>query len=202
MAKKREPVLTWAVLAAVAALLLLVPAAYMMWSPGGGLPERQRAISGAFALVDHRGQPATHQSYAGKPFVVVFGFTHCPDICPDTLVRMADWIDGLGSDAEKATFAFVSLDPARDTPQRMAEYVTAFSDRIVGLTGDEAQVEAATKGFRVYRRKVPGEGGDYTFDHSTLTYLMDSNGRFKTAIGYNETQDAAIAKLRQLIDED
>ena len=199
MARKREPILMLTAAAAVVAGFLLGPAAYRYVTAGGPLIEKQAAVGGAFSLVDHTGRIVSNTDFEGKPLALVFGFTHCPEVCPATLLHMAGWIDALGADAEKMHFAFISVDPERDTPERMAEYMAAFDPRIVALTGSPEQVKTSTRAYRVYVRKVDTGGGDYTVDHTAVTYVMDRHGRFVTMIGYSEDRDKAVAKLRQAI---
>ena len=199
MSGKREPVLMLTVLAAVVAAFVFGPAAYRSITADGPLVEKQAVVGGPFTLVDPLGRPVKNTDFEGKPLVLVFGFTHCPEICPATLLNMAGWMEALGADADKMHFAFVSVDPERDTPERMGEYMEAFDPRITGLTGSPEQVETSARAYRVYVRKVETGDGDYTVDHSTLTYVMDAKGRFVTMIGYSEERDKAVAKLKQAI---
>ncbi len=169
---------------------------------GGG--EGVAAIGGPFELVDHRGETVTHEDFLGQPAVYFFGFTHCPDICPTTLFEITSWIQELGEEVDDLRFAFVTVDPERDGPEVVAQYLQAFDERIVGLTGTPEQVSAMAENWRVYVRKVPledGDGGDYTVDHTASVYLMDSDGRFFGTIAFGEADDNALAKLRRLAQE-
>ncbi len=157
------------------------------------------AIGGPFALVDGDGNTVTDADFRGRPFVVFFGFTHCPDICPTTLWEMTTWIERLGDDADAAHFAFVTVDPERDTPEVMRAYVDSFTDRIVPLTGSPAQVEAMLRTYRVFARKVSLDDGDYTVDHSTMVYLMDRDGAYVSHITHGEDPERAVARLRDLV---
>ena len=199
MPAKREPIIMMIVLVVTLAAIVFGPVAYRTITADGPLVEKQAAVGGPFTLVDPRGRPVNSSSFDGKPFVIAFGFTHCPEICPATLVHMGGWIEALGPDADKMRFAFVSVDPERDTPERMAEYMEAFDPRIIGLTGTPEQVADSARAYRVYVRKVDTGDGDYTVDHSTLTYVMDAKGRFLSMIAYSEERDKAIAKLKQAI---
>ena len=133
------------------------------------------------------------------PSAVFFGFTHCPDVCPTTLMETAGWIEALGADAAKMRFVFVTVDPERDTPEVMNDYIAAFSDKIIGVTGDPEKVHAMVKDYKIVSRKVPLEGGDYTMDHTASVLLLDANGSFVGTIARDEAPDAAIGKLRRLV---
>lgn len=150
-------------------------------------------------LIDQKGQPFTAADLKGKPTAVFFGFTYCPEICPTTLVDIGRWLEGLGKDADKLNVVFVTVDPERDTQEQMALYLSSFDPRIRGVTGAPEAIAKMAKGFRVYYRKVPTEGGDYTMDHSSAVYLMDAKGQFVEPIGYQESLDRVLPKLRSLI---
>jgi protein SCO1/2 len=162
--------------------------------------EGEALVGGPFELVNGEGETVTHEDFAGRPFVIFFGFTHCPDVCPTSLFEMAGWIEELGPAAERLRFAFVSVDPERDTPEVMRRYVGAFSERIQPLTGTPAQVDRVLDAYRVYARKVALEDGGYTMDHSAFVYLMDARGRYEAHIAYGESEERALAKLRALAD--
>ena len=114
----------------------------------------------------------------GHPFLVFFGFTHCPDICPTTLFDISQMMQALGPDADRTGALFITVDPERDTPAVLKDYLSNFDPHLRGLTGDQAAVNAAIKAYRVYAKKVPLENGDYTMDHTAIVYLMDKDGRF------------------------
>lgn len=157
------------------------------------------AIGGPFRLVSQTGAPFSDADLAGKPFAVFFGFTHCPEVCPTTLWETSEALKALGSDADRLRVLFVSVDPARDTPEALRQYLTAFDPRIVGLTGTESEIEAVAEAYRVYRRKVPTEDGGYTMDHTATVYLMGADGRFRGTIAYEEAAGTRLAKLRRLV---
>jgi len=159
------------------------------------------AIGGPFTLVNGDGITVTDKDFAGKPIALFFGFTFCPDVCPTTLAEMQGWIQNLGDDADKLNYAFVTVDPERDTPEVMKDYVGAFDPRITPLTGSREQVDAVVKSYRVYARKVPLDDGDYTMDHSAAVFLMDAENRFVGTIAYGEAEDTALGKLQRLIDQ-
>jgi protein SCO1 len=167
----------------------------------GGSMAPGAPLGGAFSLVDNKGGPVTEALFRDKPSAVFFGFTHCPDVCPTTLMEAGEWIDALGPEADKLRVVFVTVDPERDTPAAMDDYLSAFSQKIVGVTGEPEKVHAMVKDHKIVSRKVPLEGGDYTMDHTASILLLDGSGDFAGTIAYGESADAAIAKLKRLADE-
>ncbi|HEX4182338.1 MAG TPA: SCO family protein, partial [Caulobacteraceae bacterium] len=135
----------------------------------------------------------------GKPTVLFFGFTYCPDVCPTTLADMSAWLKALGPDGDRLNVAYVTIDPERDTPERLKSYLTAFDPRIRGLTGTPQAVAQAAHDYNVYYQKVPLQGGDYTMDHSTLIYLMDAHGHMAELVQYGEPKDQVVASLKRLL---
>lgn len=154
---------------------------------------------GPFTLVSSTGKPFTLADLGGKPYAIYFGFTRCPDVCPTSLAKMARLRARMGRDGEKFAILFVSVDPGHDKPKDVGQYVTLFGTPIIGLTGSDAQLAAIEKAYGVYVAKVPQPGGDYTIDHTAAIYLMDAKGGFQNMIGYDEGDDAALAKLKQLV---
>ena len=154
-----------------------------------------------FTLVDQDGEPITEAAFRGHPSAVFFGFTHCPEVCPTTLFEMDAWLKQLGDEGRDIRAYFVSVDPERDTPEVMKNYVTNVSGRIVGITGEPAKVEAMAKSFGIYWKKVPLDGGDYTMDHTASVLLLKRSGDFFGTIAYEENPDTAVAKLRRLASE-
>jgi protein SCO1/2 len=157
------------------------------------------AVGGPFQLIDQDGRPFTDQSLKGKPFLVFFGFTHCPDVCPTALFEVSEIMRGLGPDAARTAALFVSVDPERDTPQVLKDYLSSFDSHVRGLTGDPAAIAAAAKAYRVYYKKVPLEGDDYTMDHTAVVYLMDKQGRFVAPFNIKRTSAEAVAELRKYL---
>jgi protein SCO1/2 len=155
------------------------------------------AIGGPFRLVDQDGKPVDESLLKGKWSAVFFGYTFCPDVCPTNLQALAAAEAKLGPLAKNLQVVFVSIDPARDTPQQMKAYLSSkdFPPGTIGLTGTPAQVDRAAKVYRIYYQKV-GSGSDYTMDHSDITYLMDPRGEFSAAIPYGETPDQIAAQVR------
>jgi len=160
---------------------------------------RASAIGGPFSLVDQDGHTVTDQDLRGHPFLVFFGFTRCPDICPTTLFEVSEVLGKLGPDAERVGALFVTIDPERDTPAQMKDYLSSFNPRLVGLTGDPTAVYAMAKAYRVYVKKVPLDHGDYTMDHTALVYLMDKDGRFVAPFNLKRSPEDAAADLRRYL---
>lgn len=151
-----------------------------------------------FTLTDQRGEPITEQAFRGQPAAVFFGFTHCPEVCPTTLFELAGYLNALGDEGKEIRAYFVSVDPERDTPEIMNTYISNFSDRITGITGEPEKVFAMAKSFGIYWKKVPTDDGDYTLDHTASVLLLNSQGDFFGTIAYGESPDAARAKLKRL----
>jgi protein SCO1 len=177
-------------------LAALAVAAYLTLAPQRA--GSAGAVGGPFTLVDQDGRTVTNRDVEGRPHLVFFGFTHCPDVCPTTLGEMTGLIEALGPAADRIHWLFVSVDAGRDTPETMAAYLEAFDGRILGLSGTEAQVEQAARSFRVYYRRVALEGGGYTMDHSASIFLLDGSGRFAGTVDYKESEAVALEKLRML----
>ena len=156
-------------------------------------------IGGPFHLVDQDGKPFSDQDMKGRPFLVFFGFTRCPDICPTTLFEISQVLRKLGPDADRTGALFITVDPERDTPAVLKDYLSNFDPHLRGLTGDRPAIDAAIKAYRVYAKKVPLEGGDYTMDHTAVVYLMDKDGYFVAPFNTKRTADAEAAELRRYL---
>lgn len=137
-------------------------------------------IGGPFTLTDQNDVKRRAQDYRGKYMLVFFGFTYCPDVCPTTLGVVKTALDKLGTRADRIVPILITVDPERDTPEVMREYLKSFGDEFVGLTGSVADVTAAAKAYRVYFQKRPQPDGPYTMDHSSIIYLMGPDGRYVT----------------------
>lgn len=159
------------------------------------------SIGGPFTLVDQNGQEVTDEKFRGRLMLVYFGYTFCPDICPLGLTTIAEAIDQLpAEDRDQVVPLFITVDPERDTVAVMKDYVGAFSDRLVGLTGSAAQVDAAVRAYRVYARKGESDAdGTYLVDHSTFTYLMDRDGRYLAHFGHSATPEEMAKRLETAI---
>jgi protein SCO1/2 len=156
------------------------------------------AVGGPFRLVDQNGKTVTDEDLKGRPYLVFFGFTHCPDICPTTLFEVSEVLRQLGPDAGGARALFVTVDPERDTPEKLKDYLSSFDPRLIGLTGSPDAIERVLKAYRVYYKKVPTEGG-YTMDHTALVYLMDKQGRFVAPFNLKQGSAEAAATLRRYL---
>lgn len=170
---------------------------------GDSQSEGAALIGGPFSLVDVNSKRVTDRDFRGKLMLVFFGYTHCPDVCPTTLQTMSDVMEKLGGDAGKLAPVFISLDPKRDTPQVLADYMKNFSPRIIALTGNEKDIASAAKAYRVYYRKAGGGGEeDYAVDHSAFAYLMDAEGKYVTHFAFNMPLDSMLAVIRKKIAAD
>jgi len=155
-------------------------------------------IGGPFRLTDQNGRTVTEQDFKGAPFLVFFGFTHCPDVCPTTLFEVSEILRTLGPDAARVKVAFITVDPERDTPPALKDYLSSFDPHMDGLTGDPAAIAAVAKAYRVYYKKVPLDEG-YTMDHTAIVYLMDKDGNFVSPFNLKRTTEAAVADLRRYL---
>ncbi|MFG1422427.1 SCO family protein [Roseixanthobacter liquoris] len=156
-------------------------------------------IGGPFQLVDQTGAAVTQDALKGKPSLIFFGFTHCPDVCPTALFEMSEVFAALGPDGDKLQAYFITVDPERDSPEVMKSYLSSFSPQLKGLTGTPEQVDAVKRGYRVYSKKVPLEGGDYTMDHTAVVYLMDKTGAFVAPFNLKRSPAEAAADLRRFL---
>jgi cytochrome oxidase Cu insertion factor (SCO1/SenC/PrrC family) len=159
------------------------------------------AIGGSFTLTDHNGRQVTEADFKGKPTLIYFGFTYCPDVCPTSLLLMQTAIEQLGKDTDKqVNMLLVTVDPERDTPAVLKDYVGNFGSTMVGLTGTPQQITAAAKAYRVYYRKVEGkDGAPYLMDHSSIFYLLDRQGRFVRHFTHQSKAEDIAAAVKQLL---
>jgi len=156
-------------------------------------------IGGDFALVDQTGAPFTQAGLLGHPTLLFFGYTFCPDVCPTTLLEAEGWMKELGADADRLKVVFVTVDPERDTPAKLKDYLASFDPRFVGLSGPREEIDRILKAYRVYARKVDGQGGDYTMDHTAAVYMLDPQARFVGIINFQEETAKAMTKIRRLL---
>jgi protein SCO1/2 len=164
----------------------------------GGLQMPQgMTLGGSFSLTDQTGRAVTDRDYAGGFSLIYFGFTFCPDVCPTELGTMAAALDLLGDDAARVTPIFITIDPERDRPPQMADYVARFHPRLVGLTGTPEQVAQAARAFRVYYAKVtPPNATDYLMDHSSFIYLTGPDGRVRSLFRPQTSPEDIAAAIR------
>jgi protein SCO1/2 len=196
-----------AILLGVLGFALAAALAVALYLSDTGLRETARsatapAVGGPFALVDHSGRAVTQADYRGKLMVVYFGYSFCPDVCPTGLYKIARALDALGADAGEVQALFITVDPERDTVATLADYVGNFHPDLIGLTGSLDQVKAAAKAYRVYFAKAEPEDGaelgdDYLVDHSTLTFVMGRDGRFRRFVSHRASAEDLAAAIRE-----
>ncbi|UQR62932.1 SCO family protein [Bradyrhizobium sp. C-145] len=195
-----SPIARPLVIATAFAASLIVGLLVMFWAMGGVSKVAQpAAIGGPFQLTDQNGKAVTDKSLKGKPTLIFFGYTHCPDVCPTSLFEISEVLRAMGKDADKVNAIFISVDPERDTPAAMKDYLTSFDPHLEGLSGDPAEVAKVITSYRVYAKKVPTKDGDYTMDHTALVYLMDRDGRFVSAFNLKRTPEEAAAELKRYL---
>jgi protein SCO1 len=194
----------WALVGIVAlstTLLTLVGSGDEPLREGVVEPGRPMAEGADWRLLDETGSAFTPDHLRAKPTLVVFGFTHCPDVCPTSLSYVAGTLQALGPQAEAVRPVFVTVDPERDTAAVMAEYTDLFDPRILGVTGAPDQVTAALKSLGVYSRKVPQDDGGYTMDHTATMLLLDDQGRPRSTLDIHEKPEVAAGKVRLLLEK-
>lgn len=181
--------------AALVGVIFMVDALYGGRGGSGGIVK----IGGPFTLVDHHGKVRGDGDFRDEHLLIYFGYTYCPDVCPTALSDMALAMDALGDDAAKVRPMFITVDPSRDTPERLKPYVANFHPRLVGLTGDEAAVAAAAKAYRVYYAKSNTEAapGEYLMDHTSIIYLMGPDGRYLTHFTHGVTAETMAKRIRE-----
>jgi protein SCO1 len=192
----RSRALAIRIVATLIAVALVGFAAFVLTSPSGR--PRGALIGGSFALEDGAGKTVSDQTLRGKPFLVYFGYTHCPDVCPTELARISDILGKMGDKAIPTLF--ITVDPERDPPKVMQDYVSSFNPAVIGLSGSLPAVEATEKTFRVYARKGQKQAdGDYSMDHSSIVYLMDKNGAFVEAFNVERSPEEAAKDLEKYL---
>jgi protein SCO1/2 len=179
---------------------LVVGLVLMLWVMGGlRHATAPAAIGGPFQLIDQAGQTVTEKSMEGRPSLVFFGFTHCPDVCPTTLFEMSEVLKAMGKDGDRVNAYYISVDPERDTQAAMKEYLSSFDSRLKGLTGSSEAIAKVLSEYRVYAKKVPLKDGDYTMDHTALIYLMDRDGKFVAPFNINRKPEDAATDLKRYL---
>ena len=182
----------------MATAIVVLPGGLQRLMPGTAITSVGRAtVGGPFSLTDHHGTRVTDQDFRGRLMLVYFGFTFCPDVCPTGLQVIAAALEKLGARAEEVVPIFITLDPERDTPQALAQYVANFHPRLVGLTGSAAEIESVARLYRVYFRKVKDEASSapYTIDHTSIIYLMGRDGQFLTHFTHTTPPDTIAAGI-------
>ncbi len=190
---------SWLICSLALAAVLVVIGPRRLLSP----PEGSEAalIGGDFTLQNGEGKSVHARDFRGRYMLVYFGFTHCPDICPTTLLVMKNALEKLGSKREKISPIFISLDPERDTTEVMKQYVSNFDSALVGLTGTPQQIKQAAEAYRVYYSKVTQEdsSSSYLIDHSGFIYLMDTKGRYLAHFSHTIPETELASKIGQMI---
>ena len=189
----------------IAMALAIVAVVWLLAEQGpGGLSGAQKQTTGAlvggpFELVDHTGRAVTDEDFRGRFLLVYFGFTTCPDVCPTALQEMTQALDLLGGQGNEIQPLLVTIDPERDTPAVLADYVAQIHPRLIGLTGSAAQIKAVADGYKVFYAKAESDDGDYLMDHTSILYLLDREGRYAAHFGHDiPPDDLAKAIQRQL----
>jgi cytochrome oxidase Cu insertion factor (SCO1/SenC/PrrC family) len=204
MTPRLVAIATASLLTGVIAGLALFPSAGQRLFGGGadgagGKVMGQALVGGPFSLTDQNGRRVSDKDFLGRPMLVFFGFTFCPDICPSGLQVIAAALDQLGPKGEAIVPVFVTIDPERDTPEQLKSYLASFHPRLVGLSGTVAEITDVAKKYRVYFKKVKDEksSADYTMDHSTIMYLMDAKGQFVAHFSHATSADKLSEGLRK-----
>jgi cytochrome oxidase Cu insertion factor (SCO1/SenC/PrrC family) len=198
------------------ALLIVGMSILFCCTPAGGraqdAPERSAAelmdvlmwnrepVGGPFALIDHTGKSRTEMDFRGKFLLIYFGFTYCPDVCPTDLQAIGLVLDQLGKAGEEVQPLFITVDPERDTPQVLSDYVPLFHPRMVGLSGDATSIRQAARAYKVYYAKIPTGENDYTVDHSGYIYLMDWAGQYLGFFPPGTPPDRMADVIRPLVE--
>ncbi|MCD7060203.1 SCO family protein [Pelagibacterium xiamenense] len=199
MANARLSTIRWLLWGAVGALAIVaVATTYLGAAPSASA---ERYGTGDYELVTDAGETVDDMVFVGQPSAVFFGFTHCPEVCPTTMADMSHWFAELGPEADKLRAFFVTVDPERDTPEVLGDYVSWVSDRITGLTGTQENIDKIVSAWSVYAQRVPLDGGGYNMDHTASVFLLNARGEFEGTIAYGEASETAIGKLRRLIAE-
>ena len=181
---------------AVVLAVAVAAGAVFMWQ---GAPPPGPAIGGPFTLTDGAGHTVTDRDFRGKWMLVYFGYTPCPDACPTSLTDMANAYDMLApAEQGKVAMLFVTVDPERDTPAAMKDYVASFDAPILGLSGSPDQIRAAEQAYKVYAAKHREKDGEYAMDHSSIIYVMDPSGRFVANFTQESRPDQIAAKMKAL----
>ena len=169
--------------------------------PEGPIGSGSALVGGPFTLTDHNGKRVTDQDFRGRYMLIFFGFTYCPDVCPSELQVMSAALDELGPKAEKIQPIFITIDPARDTPEAMKLYVANFHPRMIGLSGSPEDIAQVAKAYRVYYARAKGSENqpDYLMDHSTILYLMGPDGKFVKHFTYGTDVKGLAAALEENI---
>ena len=192
---KTVRILLWVLVAlAIAGVAVL-----LLRQPVSETAQTEVKLGGPFTLTGADGRTFSSTALAGKPYAIFFGFTHCPDVCPTTLARMVKLRRQLGAGPEPLRIVFVTVDPERDGPAELRNYLSLFPEPIIGLTGTQPRIDHAKRQFGIFSQKVPDQDGGYTVDHSAGVLLFDRNGDFVATISAEENDRVALDKLTRTI---
>ena len=178
--------------------LALVYLFYFEFPENKNSSPKEFTIGSPFNLVDHRGMVITEKDFLGHPSALFFGFTHCPEVCPTTMSKLSMLLDELGTKADQIKVYFVTLDPDRDTPEVLMNYLSAFNERFIAITGDINDVESLARSWKVYWKRTETSDGGYTLDHTASVLLLNSKSNFVGTIGWKEEATVALEKLKRL----
>jgi len=202
MSRNQKLVIT--ALALLTALLIgLSLAVFLTGRDGAGQTASggKALVGGPFELVTHEGKTVTEKDFRGDYLLIYFGFTYCPDVCPTELQIMSTALEELGAEAEKVQPLLITIDPERDTPEALAQYVGHFHPRLIGLTGTPERIAAAARAYRVYYAKVEDESlSDYTMDHSSIIYFMGPDGDFLGHFGPGTAPEKMAERMKELME--
>ncbi len=160
------------------------------------------AIGGPFTLVDHFNKTVSETDFHGRKMLVFFGYTYCPDVCPTTLTDISEALEILGSDANDISPIFITIDPERDKPENLKEYVKHFHPKIIGMSGSLEQVKSVASAYRIFYQKSYEKGAksdDYLMNHSSIAYLMDKDGRYLVHFSYGISAKDMAAKIKEFL---
>jgi len=199
----RNALLTYGAMAVGALALTLLAGWWQVDGPGATTLQSKRPLpltGMAFRMSDQNGESVGPETLSGKPSLVFFGFTYCPDVCPTTLSDISGWLDDLGEDVAEMNVVFITVDPERDTEAVMAEYVSYFHPAIKGWRGTPDETRRAAQGFRTGYEKVPTVGYGYTMNHTASVFLFDAQGQFSGTIDDHEPREFAVPKIRRVLE--
>ena len=181
-------------------LILAGGLAALSWTlTSGSSPQPATHLGGPFSLIDQNGRPVDQAILAGKPTLLFFGYTHCPDICPTRLYEMAQFVARMGPAGKRLNVVFASVDPERDTPHLLKGYLSGFNDDFIGLTGSGPEVAAFARSWRAFYRKVGDTPGSYAMDHTAAIYVLDKKSMFVGLVDIEKAPDKAMALLLTLL---
>lgn len=187
----------WA-LAGVAAIAL--PVALISGTPVTERSSGVATVGAPFVLTGTNGAAFDSKTLVGKPYAVFFGFTHCPDVCPTTTAEVTGFLSELGDGAKDFPVLFITVDPARDTPEVLKDFLSSFDPRIIGLSGEAEKIDAVVRAYGAMAKRVDLDGGNYTMDHTASVFLFGSDGQLVSTLDYKENPKVKLQKIKNLLD--